>query len=358
MVLVLNAGSSSLKYALFDGLEVVQKGVYEEVKSHHEVLHVLLEKLQNTEFTCIAHRVVHGGEEFVQTTLITDEVVEKLKKLIPLAPLHNPANIEPMEYFLLHHRKIPQVAVFDTAFHATLPKKASTYAIPKEISQQYNIKKYGFHGISYSYITKKMAEVLDKPKQRLNLIVAHLGNGSSVCAIENGKSVDTSMGFTPLQGLVMGTRSGDVDAGVLLFLQEYAKFDTKELGNMLYKQSGLKGLCGKSDMREILQANTKEEKEALQSYIYRVQKYIASYLGVVPKIDGIVFCGGIGEHSSLIRKEVLNNLAHLGLVVDEKRNEANEMLISAENSNIKVFVVATDEEREIARCAYELLSPL
>jgi len=356
MVLVLNAGSSSLKYALFEQNNIVESGIYEEVKSHHKILHAIVKKLQHKNITSVAHRVVHGGNYFDKPIILTKESIQKLRTLTHLAPLHNPANIEPMEYFLHHHPKLPQVAVFDTAFHTTLPNKAAEYAIPKKLSQQYNIRKYGFHGISYSYITKEMAKILNKPTQKLNLIIAHLGNGSSVCAVVKGKSVDTSMGFTPLEGLVMGTRGGDIDAGILLFLQEYGKISTKELGNILYKECGLKALCGTSDMREILKTDTPQAKEALQSYIYRVQKYIASYLAVVQNLDGVVFCGGIGEHSTIIRKKIITNLAHLGFILNEKRNSANETLISDAASNIKLFVVPTNEELEIAKCANELLN--
>jgi len=333
IILVLNAGSSSLKYKLFDSesYEVLKEGIVESIgaknpiyKNHHDALESL--DIDFSTLGAVGHRVVHGGEEFSSSILIDDDVLESIEKLIPLAPLHNPANLEGIKLLQAKLGDTPQVAVFDTAFHATMPKEAYLYAIPLEMYEKHKIRRYGFHGTSHSFVLKKSAEILKKDAKNLNLITLHLGNGASVCAIENGKSIDTSMGFTPLEGLVMGSRSGDIDPAIVLYMQRELGLSVDEVDNLLNKKSGLIGICQENDLRKIVNGNDENAKLALSMMIRRIQKYIGAYMALLGRVDAIVFTGGIGENSEYVRESVLET----------------ELF-----STLKVLVVQTDEELEI-----------
>lgn len=394
-ILVINAGSSSLKYQLFDmkNEKVLAKGNCEKIglagpvislkangktlsfdgaKNHEEAIQKVLNILTNPEYGVIksldeigavGHRVLHGGEVYTDSVLITPKVMKELEKLVPLGPLHMPANILGIKACQAV-MKVPQVAVFDTAFHASMPEKAYMYPIKYEDAKKFKIRKYGFHGSSHKFITQEMSKILGKPQSKVNLIIAHLGNGSSITVVENGKSVDTTMGLTPLQGLMMGTRSGDVDATVVQTLCEKKKMTVDSAITYLNKQSGLLGISGfSSDHREIdLKANEGDErcKLALDMLDYSIKKHIASYLPVVKNLDAIVFTGGIGENSSETRESVLNGFEQYGISIDKKKNKnfkrGEVNLISASKSNIKVYVVPTNEELLIARDTKKLVA--
>lgn len=345
-LLVLNSGSSSLKFKLFemDSLEVVTSGIIEEIKENGylkailEVERVLeqfgidsLEKLGG-----IGHRVVHGGEEFTKSVIVDEDTIEAIRKLIPLAPLHNGANLQGLLEVQRVASKVKQVAVFDTAFHQTIPQEAYMYALPYEFYEKYKIRRYGFHGTSHFYVAKEAAKLLNKKLEECNLITIHLGNGDSICAIKNGKSIDTSMGFTPLEGLIMGTRCGDLDPAIVLYLERLNHYTTDELDRILNKKSGLFGICGESDMRTIdKMANDGDEKAKLahKMFAYHIKKYIGSYSAILGKVDGIVFTGGIGENDEAMRNLILKDL-HI---------------------EAKVLVIKTDEEKEIAEQTKALL---
>jgi len=363
--LVLNAGSSSLKYKLFIDGKDVAGGIVELVGGHKEYKEALYEVerkiLQSgrldsfSSLDGVGHRVVHGGELFTFPTLVDESVVDRLRELIPLAPLHNPANIEGIVSMRELAPKVPQVAVFDTAFHHTMQREAYLYAIPLDLYRRYAIRRYGFHGTSHFYVAKEAAKVLKKPLDELNLITLHLGNGASVCAVENGKSVDTSMGFTPLEGLVMGTRCGDLDPEIPTFLQEMG-IDVRSLLN---KDSGLKGLCGRSDMRDVerMAADGDEDaRTALKLYARRVCKYIGAYSILLGRIDALVFTAGVGENSPVVRDMICQGLRGMGIVLDRNRNGSGERIVSADDSEVEVLVVQTNEELEIARQTEALLS--
>jgi acetate kinase len=345
-LLVLNSGSSSLKFKLFemDSLEVVTSGIIEEIKENGylkailEVERVLeqfgidsLEKLGG-----IGHRVVHGGEEFTKSVIVDEDTIEAIRKLIPLAPLHNGANLQGLLEVQRVASKVKQVAVFDTAFHQTIPQEAYMYALPYEFYEKYKIRRYGFHGTSHFYVAKEAAKLLNKKLEECNLITIHLGNGDSICAIKNGKSIDTSMGFTPLEGLIMGTRCGDLDPAIVLYLERLNHYTTDELDRILNKKSGLFGICGESDMRTIdKMANDGDEKAKLahKMFAYHIKKYIGSYSAILGKVDGIVFTGGIGENDEAMRNFILKDL----------------------HFEAKIFVIKTDEEKEIAQQTKALL---
>jgi acetate kinase len=334
-VAVINSGSSSLKFKLFDmssgevlySLLVENVGVKgSKVKTHHEALESL--DVDFTSIDIIGHRVVHGGEEFNEPTLVDDEVIQKIEELTHLAPLHNPANLEGI---LVAKQKAPnttQVAVFDTSFHSQMPQVAYLYALPYEMYEKHKIRRYGFHGTSHSYLLKECALLLKKESKELNIITLHLGNGASACAIENGVSIDTSMGFTPLEGLVMGTRCGDIDPAIVLYMQRDLGFSVKKIDEVLNKKSGLLGICSSSDIRDILQSDDDKSKLAIDMMVRRVKKYIGSYMALLGRVDAIVFSGGIGENSAYIRDKIMDN------------NLAGET---------PVLVIKTDEELEIAR---------
>jgi len=307
----------------------------------------------------IGHRVVHGGDDFSDPTMIDDEVETRIDSLKPLAPLHNPINAQGIRSARMFWPDVPQVAVFDTAFHQTLPRRAQYYAIPKELTDKYKIRRYGFHGTSHRYVARKAAEVLQTDISQLRTITCHLGNGASVCAVEYGRSIETSMGMTPLEGLVMGTRSGDIDPGVLFLLMEKEGWSLKEADKVLNKKSGLLGLAGVNDMRDIEKRAAEGDeaaRQAIQIYAHRVRKYIGSYAAVMGGVDAIVFTGGIGENSAVMRQRITQQLDFLGAVLDEDANRDasiddpnNTADISTDYSRCKILVIPTDEEGEIAR---------
>lgn len=372
-VLVLNAGSSSIKYQVFamEDQQVLVKGLIDrigeagsEIASHHQALERIIRHLQASGVTidAIGHRVVHGGERFHQPAQIDADVIAAIRAMIPLAPLHNPANLEGIEVAQSLFPGVPQVAVFDTAFHQTMPPVAFRYALPESLYCEHKVRRYGFHGTSHRYVAQQAALYLQTGLADLNLITLHLGNGCSATAIAGGKSVDTSMGMTPLEGLVMGTRCGDIDPALHFYLQRETGLDSVALESLLNKHSGLKGVCGVSDMREIQQRAEKGDEAAQLAeamFAYRVKKYIGAYLAVLGKVDAIVFTGGIGEHSARIRELVCSNLQGLGIQLDEVRNrQASEGILEFHNPGayIRLLVVPTNEELAIACSTFEVSS--
>jgi len=334
-VAVINSGSSSLKFKLFDmdTKEVISTLLVECIgekgslmKTHHDALESL--EIDFNSIDIIGHRVVHGGEDFNEPVIVDDSVIKKIDELSHLAPLHNPANLEGILVARQKAPKIKQVAVFDTAFHSQMPQVAYLYALPLEVYEKHKIRKYGFHGTSHSYLLKECALLLKKDTSELNIITLHLGNGASACAIENGISIDTSMGFTPLEGLIMGTRCGDIDPAIVLYMQRDLGLSVKRIDEMLNKKAGLLGICGSSDIRDILQSDDEKSKLAIDMMVRRVKKYIGAYKGLLNRVDAIVFSGGVGENSAYIRDRIMNN------------NLAGDT---------PVFVIKTDEELEIAR---------
>ncbi len=394
-ILVINSGSSSVKYQFLDMKDekVLCKGIAERIGLHgsriiHKVgseKHVIEKELRNHEValqevlsiltdpdigvikdlkesSAIGHRVVHGGERFASSVLIDDEVMEVLRANADLAPLHNPPNIMGIEAVVKLLPGVPNVAVFDTAFHQSMPKKAFLYAIPYEYYEKYRIRRYGFHGTSHRYVSRRAAEIIGKDISELKIITAHLGNGASIAAVMYGKSVDTSMGFTPLEGLVMGTRSGDIDPAIVIFLQQKENLSADEVYNILNKKSGVLGIYRKSsDMRDIEEAALEGDeiaRLALDVYEYRIAKYIGAYVAAMNGVDAIVFTAGVGENSPIIREEICRNyLGYLGIEIDEKANEVNgeEMVISKPESKVKVLVIPTNEELVIARDTKEIV---
>ena len=344
MVVVLNSGSSSLKVSLFEDGKLVQHLLYENITSHQESLEDFLKKIAVTKIEVVIHRVVHGGEEFFEPTKIDALSLKKLKTLNHLAPLHNPANLLAIEYFFEHYPTMMQYVVFDTAFFHHLPDVTKYYAIDKTLAKRHHIRRYGFHGSSHAYLSQEAQKLLGKTP---DLITLHLGGGCSICAINQGKAVDISMGFTPLEGLMMGSRSGDVDAGVVLYLQRECGMDVDEVEHFLNKECGLFGVCGEREFVTILeqQEQNKEYKLAYEMFVYRIIKYIGSYFAIMPRCDALVFSGGIGEHSSKLRADVLQRLEHFGIAYDKQKNLQNEIDISSTKSHIKVFVIPTDEEK-------------
>ncbi|MFF4221518.1 acetate kinase [Streptomyces sp. L500] len=395
-VLVLNSGSSSLKYQLLDMADGARlaAGLVERIgeetsrlahtplasggekrertgpiADHDAALQAVGEELaadglglDSPELAAIGHRVVHGGSEFTEPTLITDEVVAEIERLIPVAPLHNPANITGIRTARHLRPDLPQVAVFDTAFHTTMPESAARYAIDTETADAHMIRRYGFHGTSHAYVSRETAKLLGKAPEEVNVIVLHLGNGASASAVKGGRCVDTSMGLTPLEGLVMGTRSGDLDPAVLLHLSRNAGMSVDEIDSLLNKKSGLIGLCGDNDMREIRRRiDEGDERAALafDIYVHRLKKYIGAYYAVLGKVDAVAFTAGVGENAAPVREAAVAGLTELGLVVDAGLNEIRSgepRLISPEYARVAVAVVPTDEELEIATQTYALVS--
>lgn len=357
--LILNSGSSSIKFKIFDmGAEkILDKGIIEEVKGNrHKELEKIINSMEKIDF--IAHRVVHGGHSFKKATVITDDVIKEIDNLSHLAPLHNPANLDGILTAKSLAPDTLQIAVFDTAFHEEMPPSSYMYALPQEMYTKYNIRRYGFHGTSHSYLLKECAKLLFQNIEETNIITLHLGNGASAAAIKNGKSFDTSMGFTPLEGLVMGTRSGDIDPAIILYLLKEG-FSDKEIDDLLNHQSGLKGICGSSDVREILVRNDDDAKLALEIMSTRVKKYIGSYIALLGRVDAIVFSGGIGENSPQVREMILQGLDDaFDIYLDKEKNseaKGKTALISQTRSHIAVYVIPTDEELEIAHQAFNLL---
>lgn len=373
-VLVLNSGSSSIKYQLIDMDDRARLavGAVERigestgaVADHSAGMEVVLAELEGTldrsQLAAVGHRVVHGGDRFSGPTLIDDEVCDAVRELISLAPLHNPANLTLIEAARAAFPDTPQVAVFDTAFHQTLPAAAHTYAVPQSWRADLGVRRYGFHGTSHQYVSRRAAAMLGRRPEEVNVIVLHLGNGASVCAIREGKSIDTSMGMTPLEGLIMGTRSGDLDPAIPAYIARETGRTAEQIDQTLNKESGLLALAGSNDLRDVdTAAATGDEAAqlALDAYCYRIRKYIGAYLAALGRLDALVFTAGVGENSPIIRAGAVAGLDHLGIAVSPKRNaqqSKEERYISPYWAETAVLVVPTDEEIEIADQALAVL---
>lgn len=394
-ILVVNCGSSSLKYQLIDmeTESVMAKGYLEKiglpdsflthtvngekhriekkVTNHEEGMELVLSQLLDEnygvisdlkEIDAVGHRVVHGGEKFSGSVLITDEVVETIKECIPLAPLHNPAGITGIEACKKALPGVPMVGVFDTAFHQTLPKKAYMYAIPYEYYDKYKIRKYGFHGTSHKFVSKRVAEVMGKPVEDLKIVTCHLGQGASLCAVDGGKSIETTMGLTPLAGVPMGTRSGDIDPSIVTFLMKNENLSCDEMDKILNKKSGKLGLSGVSSDDRDIEGAAKEGNEnaqlAIDNFVYQVAGYIGKLVAQMKGVDVITFAGGIGENGIEARKDICEYLEFLGVKIDEEKNNCRgkEIEISTPDSKVKVFVIPTNEELMIARDTRDIVS--
>ncbi len=396
-ILVLNCGSSSVKYKLLDmesneelgsggvekigmkgsflkhkrkdGQKVMLKG---EILEHQTAVEYILGVLTSQkhgavesleEINAVGHRVVHGGEKFNSSVLITDDVIQKIVECIDIAPLHNPPNLAGINAINELLPNVPQVAVFDTAFHQTMPEYAYMYGIPYSLYTKYGIRRYGFHGTSHRYVSQRACDFLGLDYKKTKMITAHIGNGASVTAIENGKSVDTSMGFTPIEGLMMGTRSGDVDLGVVTFLMEKETIGSASVSTLFNKHSGVLGISGlSSDMRDIENAITNGNERAklvLEMYEYRIKKYIGSYIAALNGVDVIVFTGGVGENQTGTRQKVCESLSFMGVKIDKELNASSrgkEVLLSTPDSTVKVVVIPTDEEFMIASDTLEIVN--
>ncbi|MFJ9966580.1 acetate kinase [Streptomyces avermitilis] len=393
-VLVLNSGSSSVKYQLLDmrdssrlAVGLVERigegisrlkhtplttGVSREltgpVADHAAALKAVAEELakdglglDSPELAAIGHRVVHGGKFFTEPTVIDDDVLAEIERLIPVAPLHNPANLTGIRTAMALRPDLPQVAVFDTAFHTTMPESAARYAIDVKTADEHRIRRYGFHGTSHAYVSRATAKLLGRAPEDVNLIVLHLGNGASASAVRGGRCVDTSMGLTPLEGLVMGTRSGDMDPAVIFHLMRVGGMSTDEIDTLLNTKSGLIGLCGDNDMREIRRRVDEGDEQAALAfdiYIHRLKKYIGAYYAVLGRVDAVAFTAGVGENAAPVRAAAIAGLEELGLVVDGERNAVRSdepRFISPEYARVAVAVVPTDEELEIAMQTHALV---
>ncbi|MGC4767876.1 acetate/propionate family kinase [Micromonospora sp. DT44] len=368
-VLVLNCGSSSVKWRLYDGDGTLGQGTVERVgeagggpADHASAVRQILDGLDLTGLTAVGHRVVHGGRTFTAPTLVDDAVLAAIRDLVPLAPLHNPANLAGIEMARAALPDVPQVAVFDTAFHHTLPEAAATYAIDRDTAERYEIRRYGFHGTSHAYVSRRTAELLDRPYEQLNTITLHLGNGASACAVAGGRSVATSMGMSPLQGLVMGTRSGDLDPTVIFHLRREGGLSVDEIDDLLNHRSGLLGLSGVNDMREVLQRRADGDRAAALAfdvYCRRITGYVGAYYALLGRVDAIAFTAGVGEHAAEVRAAALAGLDRLGISVDDTRNGgAGDRVISPDGAEVSVCVIRTDEEREIARQTRDVVGKL
>lgn len=392
-ILVLNSGSSSIKFKFFDDKAVKASGLVEKIgeqnskvilkntlneekferelaiKDHEQGLKIVNELFKESgiledlnALDGCGHRIVHGGRNLSEHCLVDDYVLKEIDRVSIFAPLHNPAHLAGIKTMIKAAPKVPNVAIFDTAFHRTMPDFAYMYALPYEYYDEHNIRRYGFHGTSHAFVSARVAKLLAKDKNDLNAISAHLGNGASVCAIEKGKSVDTSMGFTPLEGLVMGTRCGDLDPAILPFISNLKGLSIEEIDTLMNKKSGLYGICGFNDFRDIeaqIEKDDDKARLAFDMFCYRLVKYIGSYFAILPKTDAIIFTGGIGENDALVRKKVCEKLIHLGVEFDVESNTQRilgERMISTPNSKIKVFIIPTDEELEIARITEELIN--
>lgn len=395
-ILVLNCGSSSVKYKLFnmETHDVLAQGGVEklglpgsflkftlpdgkkvildrELPEHNAAIQFILDVLTGEEFGCIkslseieavGHRVVHGGEAFSGSVEITSEVIGKMVECIDLAPLHNPPNLKGIRAMSALMPGIRQVGVFDTAFHQTMPDYAYMYGLPYSLYKKYGIRRYGFHGTSHRYVSKRACEILGVPYEEQKIITAHVGNGGSIAAVKNGKSVDTSMGLTPVEGLLMGTRCGDVDAGALTFIMDKEKLDAKGLSDLINKQSGVQGLSGiSSDMREIEAAVAEGDKRAIMAlniYNYRIKKYIGAYAAAMGGCNILVWTGGVGENQWATRRAVCENMEYMGMKIDVEKNDGmrgEEMVISTPDSKVTIIVVPTDEEYMIASDTMDIL---
>jgi acetate kinase len=393
--LVINCGSSSLKYQLFDMSDesVLAKGlverigipgsilihrpgeakieIQEEIENHAKAISLVLEALTHKdhgvvksldEISCVGHRVVHGGEAFSGSVLITQAVMDALEANVELAPLHNPPNIMGIEACMKLMPNTPQVGVFDTAFHQTMPAEAYIYALPYEYYDKYKVRRYGFHGTSHRFVTERAIAMLGKPAAETKIITCHLGNGASLAAVKGGKSVDTSMGLTPLEGLAMGTRSGDIDPAIIEFIMKKENLDIAAMNNVLNKKSGVLGISGvSSDFRDIegeAEKGNKRAKLALDRFAYVVKKYIGSYVAALDGVDALVFTAGLGENSASMRESICAGLSYLGIEIDPDKNKirGQEIEITKPNSKTKVFVIPTNEELMIARDTVEITS--
>jgi len=395
-VLVINCGSSSLKYQIIDMTDesVIAKGKCDKInldgsfiqykcpvkdvsfekevpmKNHSEAIKVLIDELTNSEYgavkdiseiSAVGHRVVHGGELFAESVIITEEVIAAVEKCNDLAPLHNPANIVGIRACQELMPNVPMVAVFDTAFHQTMPKEAYLYGLPYEYYEKYKVRRYGFHGTSHRYVTLRAAEILGKKPEEMNMISCHLGNGASLCAIKNGKSIDTSMGLTPLEGLTMGTRSGDIDPAIIKFIMDHEDLSINEVNDIINKKSGLLGISGSTsdvrDLKEIRDGGDEMAALALRIFAYRTKKYIGSYMAALGNVDLITFEGGIGEFNQDVVAMIVRDLEGLGIKYDESKIDtfAKEEIISTPDSKVKMMVIPTNEELMIARDAMELI---
>ncbi len=392
-VLVINAGSSSIKYQLFDmpGWNILAKGMIERIgeaqaglvhnyngnkhvaqinaPDHDAGMGVILATLTDaeigvvaeiSEITAVGHRVVHGGEEFTGSVVIDDHVLESIERFADLAPLHNPPNLTGIRAAQHSLPNALQVACFDTAFHTSIPETAYLYGLPYDIYEKYRVRRYGFHGTSHRFVARQCAKLMGVDKTEANIITCHLGNGGSIAAVKEGDSVDTSMGLTPLEGLVMGTRCGDIDPAILFYLSDKG-YSIDQLNDMCNKQSGLLGISGISnDMRnlmELVEEGNQRAKLAVDIFTYRIKKYVGTYTAVLGKLDAIVFTGGIGENNPRLRAEVCAEQTQIGIEIDAPKNEAKNSesrLISTDASRVKVFVIPTDEEASIAGDTYEL----
>ena len=393
-ILVLNAGSSSLKYQVIDMpsetvkcLGLIERIGFDNAIFTHEkndekrkettsiltheeglqkITNILLDKNYGVissvdEIAAVGHRVVHGGNKFSQPTLISKEVKENIKALFSLAPLHNPPNLKGIEVAEHYFSKAKQIAIFDTAFHQTMPKEAYQYAIKNEFLEKHYIRAYGFHGTSHKYVSERAIEYLGKEKSR-KIITIHLGNGCSMSAIKDGKSIENSLGFGPMNGLVMGTRSGDIDQSVLFYMMKKLNKSVDEVNDLLQKESGMKGLTGYSDLREISEHAENGDRNcenALNLAAYRIKKYIGAYASILNGLDAIIFTAGIGENSSLMRKLACENLDFLGIKIDDKKNDIRSSTIreiQSSTSKVKILIIPTNEEIEIAKQSYHLLT--
>jgi acetate kinase len=395
LILVINCGSSSLKYQLFhidSEYKLMAKGIAERIglgsgssiahkpngknevileqslPDHRAALQAIEEILVHPEYGVIAdvseisgvgHRVVHGGEKFTRSILINESVIAAIQENAKLAPLHNPPNILGIEVCQQLLPDVPNVAVFDTAIHQTMPKKAYLYGLPMELYEKHGIRKYGFHGTSHGYVARRAAALMKKPFEQAKIITCHLGNGCSIAAFSSGKIIDTSMGLTPLEGVVMGTRCGDLDPAVVLYLMEMLGLSLQETNDLLNKQSGLKGLCGKADMRDIVKIADQGDSNAqiaIEVFIYRIQKYIGAYAAALNGTNAIVFTAGIGENSPYLRQEVLSKFDFLGLKIDHAKNKVNEPIFSTPDSRVYAMMIPTNEELVIAQETHELIT--
>jgi acetate kinase len=368
-VLVLNSGSSSLKYRLLDGARTVTAGLVEQigedsgVPDHSTALARVADELDlpDLQLDAIGHRVVHGGIRFREPVRVDDDVVAEIRALVPLAPVHNPANLAGIEVARKLRPDVPHVAVFDTAFHATLPESAATYALDRELARAHGIRRYGFHGTSHRFVAGRTATLLDRPIGELNTIVLHLGNGASATAVAGGRSVDTSMGLTPLEGLVMGTRTGDIDPAVAFHLARVAGLGLEQIDELYHRRGGLKGLCGDNDMRAVESragAGDKAARLALDVYCHRIRRYVGAFHAVLGRLDAISFTAGVGEHSAVVRARSLAGLESFGVLIDAERNAVparGARMISPDGARVAVCVVPTDEELAIAEEATGLL---
>lgn len=397
VILTLNCGSSSAKYQVYDweNKDVLCVGIVERIgleystieqksngketyeakfssPTHKEAIELVLKMLTDPKYGCIndlkeigavGHRVLHGGEAFKKSALVTDEVIEELKKVIPLGPLHMPANIMGIEAARKLMPEVPQAIVMDTAWHQTMPEEAFMYAVPYDWYNKYNVRRYGFHGTSHLYCAKRAAVLLGKENKDTNVIILHIGNGASACAVKNGVCVDTSMGLTPLEGLVMGSRAGDMDPAIIPYICANTGASVAEMDTILNKKSGLIGLCGKQDRRDVKQAAENGDEMAklgIKMECHRIKKYIGSYAALLGRVDAIVFTAGVGEMGEHIRRGSCEGLENLGIMLDEEKNQLShcrnaETCISKDNSPVKIFVIPTDEELVMTEDAHALM---